>query len=247
MCVCMCVFNVCVVGCRAHISLFHLSKTLANLSPIQSNNIFSKTWPQEVSLSLTLKYAFFKNPSPHNAGERKRGTEGWTLLQRSIHPPLTPLPPALSFSLCILRGRSSTLGAAEPSMANTKPGSLCSNHTGKDGRGSQFEALLLDELEVEATAVLELPVVATDLRMWGSRKGSLASWWTSIRSSLRYTKHRRMKACNRGNECKTLVNYIKLNASHSPLKSWAFISDISNNNNKKKAWQKEKDRVRAVP
>lgn len=57
------------------------------------------------------------------------------------------------------------MGTAEPSLADTKPGSLCSNHTSKDGWGSQFEALLLDELEVEATAVLGLPVVATDLRM----------------------------------------------------------------------------------
>lgn len=57
------------------------------------------------------------------------------------------------------------MGTAEPNLANTKPGSLCSNHTSKDGWGSQFEALLLDELEVEATAVLELPVVATDLRI----------------------------------------------------------------------------------
>lgn len=88
------------------------------------------------------------------------------MLQCSILPSF-PVPSALSLLLCILGGRSSTstLGAAEPSTANTKPGSLCSDQTGMDGRGSQFEALLLDELEVEATAVLELPVVATDLRM----------------------------------------------------------------------------------
>lgn len=41
--------------------------------------------------------------------------------------------------------------------------------TSKDGWGSQFEALLLEELEVEATAMLELPVAATDLRMCGRR------------------------------------------------------------------------------
>lgn len=41
---------------------------------------------------------------------------------------------------------------------------------------AQFEALLLDELDVEATAMPEVPEEATDLRMWGMRKGSLASW-----------------------------------------------------------------------
>lgn len=50
---------------------------------------------------------------------------------------------------------------------------------------AQFEALLLDELDVEATAMPEVPEEATDLRMWGMRKGSLASWCTSMRSSLR--------------------------------------------------------------
>lgn len=50
---------------------------------------------------------------------------------------------------------------------------------------AQFEALLLEELDVEATAVPEVPEEATDLRMWGMRKGSLASWCTSMRSSLR--------------------------------------------------------------
>lgn len=37
--------------------------------------------------------------------------------------------------------------------------------TSKVGRGSQFEALLLEELDVEGMAMLELPVAATDLRM----------------------------------------------------------------------------------
>lgn len=39
----------------------------------------------------------------------------------------------------------------------------------------QLEALLLDELEVEAMAMPEAPEVATDFLMWGIRKGSLAS------------------------------------------------------------------------
>ena len=51
--------------------------------------------------------------------------------------------------------------------------------------GAQFEALLLEELEVDAMAVPEPPEEATDLRIWGMRKGSLASWCTSMRSSLR--------------------------------------------------------------
>lgn len=51
--------------------------------------------------------------------------------------------------------------------------------------GLQFEALLLDELDVDATAMPDVPDDATDLRMWGMRKGSLASWCTSMRSSLR--------------------------------------------------------------
>lgn len=56
----------------------------------------------------------------------------------------------------------------------------------KEGRASaQFEALLLDELDVEATAMPKVPEEATDLRMCGMRKGSLASWCTSMRSSLR--------------------------------------------------------------
>lgn len=50
---------------------------------------------------------------------------------------------------------------------------------------AQFEALLLEEVEVEATAMPEVTEEATDLRMWGIRKGSLDSWWTSMRSSLR--------------------------------------------------------------
>lgn len=49
----------------------------------------------------------------------------------------------------------------------------------------QLEALLLEELEVEATAVPAVPEKLTDFRMWGMRKGSLDNWCTSIRSSLR--------------------------------------------------------------
>lgn len=110
--------------------------------------------------------AFFSNPPLPTQDLQCWGEEvGYRGMNTApaFHPSLFPLPPASS--LCILRGRSSTLGAAEPRTANTKPGSLCSNQTGIDGWGSQFEALLLDELEVEATAVLALPVVATDLRM----------------------------------------------------------------------------------
>ena len=51
--------------------------------------------------------------------------------------------------------------------------------------GAQFEALLFEELEVDAMAVPEPTEEATDLRIWGMRKGSLASWCTSMRSSLR--------------------------------------------------------------
>lgn len=43
----------------------------------------------------------------------------------------------------------------------------------------------MEELDVEATAVPTVPEEATDLRMWGMRKGSLDSWCTSMRSSLR--------------------------------------------------------------
>lgn len=43
----------------------------------------------------------------------------------------------------------------------------------------------MEELDVEATAMPEVPEEDTDLRMWGMRKGSLANWCTSMRSSLR--------------------------------------------------------------
>lgn len=49
------------------------------------------------------------------------------------------------------------------------PLTLLRMKTSEDGRDAQFEALLLEELEVEAMAVLELPVAATDLRMCGRR------------------------------------------------------------------------------
>lgn len=52
----------------------------------------------------------------------------------------------------------------------------------------------MEELDVEATAMPEVPEDATDLRMCGMRKGSLASWCTSIRSSFRYTRQRLIKA-----------------------------------------------------
>lgn len=199
--VCVHVYITCVLWGAGHASVHSICPSTCKSVPFNPLIVLESHGIRNfLPLSLTLKGClYFRTSPPHktcNAGERKKGTEGcWTLLQRSIHPSFSFLLFS-SLSLCILRGRSSTLGAAEPSMANTKPGSVCSNYTGVGGRGSQFEALLLDELDVEATAVLELPVVATDLRMWGSRKGSLASWWTSIRSSFRYTKHRRMKACN---------------------------------------------------
>lgn len=77
----------------------------------------------------------------------------------------------------------------------TQPPPTLSNGSVSWGAWAQFEALLLEELDVEATAVPEVPEEATDLRMWGMRKGSLASWCTSIRSSLRYTRQRLIKAC----------------------------------------------------
>lgn len=67
----------------------------------------------------------------------------------------------------------------------TQPKPTLSNRSVTSGAWAQFEALLLEELDVEAMAMPEVPEEATDLRMCGMRKGSLASWCTSIRSSLR--------------------------------------------------------------
>ena len=61
--------------------------------------------------------------------------------------------------------------------------------------GEGAAVLLLEELEVEATAVPDDPEKFTDLRMCGMRKGSLANWCTSMRSSLRYTRQRLINAC----------------------------------------------------
>lgn len=109
---------------------------------------------------------------------RERGAEGMDISLSS--PPFIPfpLPPALSPSLAVCRQRQILvyLGHCRAGWGEYEaPLSLLQIRQVQMGKSSQFEALLLEELEVEATAVLELPVVATDLRMCGSRKGSLAN------------------------------------------------------------------------
>lgn len=84
---------------------------------------------------------------------------------RLVFIPLESLPPAPS-----LAGRSQTLLPVHfregRGKSTTPPPPI---ETIKDGQDVQFEALLLEELEVEAIAMLELPVAATDLRMCGRR------------------------------------------------------------------------------
>lgn len=85
------------------------------------------------------------------------------------------LSPSLSYPFLLLP-RLAGKGFETPSSTLQRGGAKCKCltppapiKTSEDGRGSQFEALLLEELEVEATAMLLLPVAATDLRMCGRR------------------------------------------------------------------------------
>lgn len=81
-----------------------------------------------------------------------------------------PLLPSSSCSLSWqVRGSRPPSGALQRGVGQKHPTRSAPIRTSEDGRGSQFEALLLEELEVEATAMLELPVAATDLRMCGRR------------------------------------------------------------------------------
>lgn len=85
-----------------------------------------------------------------------------------ISIPLLPFPPAPSLGRQGVRDPFQY--TAERGGAKCEcPASPAPIKTSEDGRGSQFEALLLEELEVEATAMLLLPVAATDLRMCGRR------------------------------------------------------------------------------
>lgn len=86
-----------------------------------------------------------------------------------------------------------------------------------DSLHAQIEVLLFDDPDVEATT----PglVLDTDFLIWGIRYGSLASSWTSIRSSLRYARQRRINACNKIKE-KVIYVYSKSTCNSLYTSTW---------------------------